>query len=109
MSLIVFSAETKIEELEPPRDKYPKRPVIIQPGATMWVHDKAIELNEMICDNLDGMMDITVKYGLPGKENFEIRQKGTVEIFMEQYGHFKGLYFHPDPDTDSPVPRFLNG
>jgi hypothetical protein len=40
-------------------------------------------------------MEITVKYGLPGKEHFEIRQKGTVEIFMEAFGHYKGMYFHP--------------
>ena len=109
ISLIVMAAKTEIEELEPPRADYPNKPVIIQPGATMWVHDKPIELNGMICDNLDGVMDMTVRYGLPGKENFEIRQKGTVEIFMEQYGHFKGLYFHPDPETDSPIPRFLSG
>ena len=80
MSIIVIAAETEIEGLKPPRAKYPKPPVIIQPSTTMWVHDDAIDLDNMLCDNLDGAMDITVKYGLPGKEHFEIHQKGTVEI-----------------------------
>jgi hypothetical protein len=97
MSLQVISAETEIEGLKPPRGKYPKKAVIIQPGTSMWVHDDTIDLDNMICDDLDGIMDITVKYGLPGKEHFEINHKGTVEIFMEPYGLLKGLYFHPAP------------
>jgi hypothetical protein len=95
MSLIVETAETEIEELKPPRAKYPKPPVIIQPGQTMWVHDDAIEMDSMLCENLGGEMDITLKYGLPRKEHFEIHHKGTVEIFMEPYGLLKGVYFHP--------------
>lgn len=104
ISLIVMAAKTKIEDNEPPRADYPNKAIIIQPSTTMWVHDKPIDLEDMICDNLDGSMDILIRYGLPGDERFEIHQKGTVEIFMEQYGHFKGLYFHPDPETDSPTP-----
>jgi hypothetical protein len=76
--------------------------VIIHPGTTLWVHDDAIDLENMLCDNLEGNMDITVKYGLPGKEHFEISQKGSVEIFMEPYGLLKGIYFHPassEPET----------
>ena len=96
------SAETEIESLKPPRAKYPKDPVIIQPGTTLWVHDDAIDLGEMICDNLDGAMDITVKYGLPGKEHFEIRHHGTVEIFVEPFGQYKGIYFHPVGETAVP-------
>ena len=108
MSLIVQAAETKVEELEPPRVKYPKKPVMIQPGQTMWVHDEPIDMGDMLCDNLEGEMDITVKYGLPGRENFEIHWKGTVEIFMEQYGQLKVVYFHPASSdfgaVDAPVP-----
>jgi hypothetical protein len=100
MSIIVMNAETEIEGLKPPRTTYPKKPVIIQPGTTAWVHDEPIDLENSICDNLDGMMDITVKYGLPGRENFEITQKGTVEIFMEPFGQIKGIYFHPASSED---------
>jgi hypothetical protein len=102
MSAIVASAETKIEGLKPPRAKYPKDPVIIQPGTTVWVHDDAIEVDELLCDNLDGEMDIVVKYGLPGKENYEIRHHGTVEIFVEPFGQYKGIYFHPASETGKP-------
>lgn len=102
MSLFVVSADTTIEGLKPPRAKYPKDPVIIQPGMTMWVHDEAIPVDEMVCDNLDGEMDILVKYGLPGKEKYEIRHHGTVEIFVEPYGQFKGIYFHPASESATP-------
>jgi len=95
ISVIVVAAETEIEEKKPPRATFPKKPGIIQPGTSVWIHDDAIDLGNMVCDNIDGKMDITVKYGLPGKEHFEMRQTGTVEIFMEPYGFFKGLYFHP--------------
>jgi hypothetical protein len=96
ISLQVLAAETDLEGLKPPRGKFPKKAVIIQPGTTMWVHDDPIIL-DMDCDDLDGMTDITVKYGLQGKERFEIHHKGTVEIFMEPYGLLKNVYFHPDP------------
>jgi hypothetical protein len=57
----------------------------------------------MLCDNLDGKMDLTVKYGLPGKENFEIKYRGAVEVFMESYGLLKGIYFHPESDSRTPT------
>lgn len=105
ISIIVFAAETEIEGLKPPRSTFPKKPTLIQPGTTIWIHDDPIDLQNMDCDNLDGSMDITVKYGLPGKERFEMKQKGTVEIFMESFGQYKGLYFHPTPnEPDSGVP-----
>jgi len=107
ISVILISAETEIEGEKPPRGKLPKEPTIVQPGTTIWIHDDPIDLKNMDCDNLDGIIDMTVKYGLPGKESFEIRQKGTVEIFMEPYGFFKGMYFHPVADNDA-VPRSSN-
>ncbi len=95
ISIIAFAAETEIEGLKPPRAKFPKKPMIIQPGAILWIHDDPIAFDNMICGNLDGIMDMTIKYGLPGKEHFEIVHKGTVEIFMEPYGLMKQVYFHP--------------
>jgi hypothetical protein len=105
ISVFITSADTEIEGEKPPRAKFPKEPVTIQPGTTAWIHDDPIDLENMDCENLDGSIDITVKYGLPGKERFEINYKGTVEIFMERYGHFKGLYFHPAPNRTDAVPR----
>jgi hypothetical protein len=103
ISIIVSAAETEVEGLKPPRATFPKKPVIIQPGTTMWVHDDPIEFDNMLCDNLDGKMDLTVKYGLPGKENFEIKYRGAVEVFMESYGLLKGIYFHPESDSRTPT------
>jgi hypothetical protein len=105
ISIIVFVAETEIEGLKPPRAKFPKKATLVQPGTSIWIHDDAIDMQNMDCDNLDGSVDITIKYGLPGKERFEMKQKGTVEIFMESFGQYKGLYFHPAPnEPDSGVP-----
>jgi hypothetical protein len=47
-------------------------------------------------------MDIQIKYGRAGKERFELTQKGTVEIFMEPFGQYKGLYFHPSSSEAVP-------
>jgi hypothetical protein len=103
MSIIVVEANTEIEGERPPMAKFPKAPIIIQPGTTMWIHDDAINLDNMLCENLDGKMDIKIKYGRLGKERFELNQKGTVEIFMESFGQYKGLYFHPE--TNEAIPR----
>jgi hypothetical protein len=105
ISVIVIAAESEIEGLKPPRAKFPKNPVVIQPGNTMWIHDDPIDLGNIDCENLDGIMDITVQYGLPGKEHFEMNQKGTVEIFVEPYGFYKGMYFHPTSNEGGTVPR----
>jgi len=97
ISVVVTEGETEIEGLKPPRVKYPKQPVIIQPGTTFWVHDEPIEFeNNTVCDNFDGSIDLKINYGLPGKEHFEMQHKGTVEIFMEPYGLLKQVYFHPE-------------
>jgi hypothetical protein len=108
ISVIVEAAETEIEGLKPPRTSYPKPPVIVHPGTTVWVHDEAIELDNMDCEDLEGKMDVTVKYGLPGKEHFEIRQVGWCEIFMESYGLLKAIYFHPASSEPESVPRLTS-
>lgn len=104
ISVIVIAADTEIEGFKPPRTNFPKEPFIVQPGTTFWIHDDAMEMDNIDCDNLDGNIDVTVKYGLPGDERFEIRHKGTVEIFMESYGFLKGLYFHPAPSVGTGIP-----
>jgi hypothetical protein len=103
MSVVVVSADTEIEGERPPMAKFPKKPIIIQPGTTMWIHDDPISLGDMLCENLDGKIDIRIKYGRPGRERFELDQRGTVEIFMESYGLYKGMYFHPE--TSEAIPR----
>jgi len=95
ISIIVEDAQTEIEGVEPPRVKYPRPPTIIHPHTTMWVHDGRIDMKNSVCDDLDGKMDIKIKYGLPGEEQFDLTQKGTVEVFMEPFGYLKGVYFHP--------------
>jgi hypothetical protein len=96
ISITLVAAKTVIEGLEPPRAKFPKPSFIIHPGTSVWIHDDPIVMNNMDCDDLDGSIDMTIKYGLPGDEKFEMTYKGTVEIFMETYGFLKGIYFHPE-------------
>jgi hypothetical protein len=102
ISVVVTSAETEVEGSTPPRGRFPKDPIIVEPGTTIWIHDDPIDMEEIQCDNFGGKMDISVSYGVPGKEKFEIHHKGTVEIFMEPYGQLKQIYFHPASSIEAP-------
>jgi hypothetical protein len=101
----VTSADTEVEGEKPPRGTFPRKAVTIQPGTSAWIHDDPIDLHNMTCDNLDGNMDIKIKYGILGRERIEMNHKGTVEIFLEPYGLSKGIYFHPASSEEDSVPR----
>lgn len=98
LSIIVKSANSKIEGMMPPRSSYPKKPIILQPGGFFWVHDESIELN-LPCGVLKGELELTIAYGIPGNEKYIISRKGTVEIFLQDNGLLQQVYFHPDPDS----------
>jgi hypothetical protein len=94
ISVIPYSSDTKLYGKQPPRAKYPKPSTLLQPGGIIWIHDEAIELNVQ-CGLLTGSIDIVIKYGMPGNERFTLTHRGTVEVFMEETGMLKVVYFHP--------------
>lgn len=94
ISVFIESAETSVEGQLPGRTKYPKAPVMQQPGAIFWVHDEPIEI-DLPCGIVRGEMNLVIKYGHPGRERYTLIHKGNVEVFFEPNGFMRGLYFHP--------------
>jgi len=86
ISCYLESAKTDIEGMEPPRSDFPKPPTIIPAGDKVRIVDDRIELDDMPCHQLSGNIDLVVKYGLPGKERFELRVKGPLAINMSAWG-----------------------
>ena len=86
ISCFLENAETEIEGEKPPRSKFPKAAVMVPAGSSMRFMDDAIDMEEFPCQRLAGKMDLSLKYGRPGKEVFELRPKGDLIIVMENSG-----------------------
>jgi hypothetical protein len=89
ISCILERSETEIATLRPPRSRFPKQPSTISPGATFFVNDEPIDMEEIPAGKLTGKIDMVVKYGLPGNEIYEFPIKGDVYIEMEDFGMVK--------------------
>jgi len=86
ISVILESAESEVEGLNPPRSKYPRPATTIIPGMVVRISDEAIDMESMPCQKLTGKLDLKIKYGLPGKERFELHPKATSEIHLQSFG-----------------------
>jgi hypothetical protein len=86
ISVILENAESEMEGLNPPRSKFPKQATIVVPGMVVRISDEAIEMENMPCQKLIGKLDFKIKYGLPGKERFELHLKATSEIHLQPFG-----------------------
>jgi hypothetical protein len=95
ISCFLDSAETTVADNSPPRSKFPKDKALIGPKDKFRLVDDRIDLNDMPCQRLSGAVKMVVKYGLPGKEKFEIVVEGTVEIIMERFGYVSQIQFAP--------------
>ena len=102
ISCILFYADTSVEGVTPPRTAFPKGPYMIPAGSKYKITDERIPMNDFPCGKLAGTVDITIKYGRPGKEKFEFSVKGNVEIMIEENGKFSGLSFAPQQSAQSP-------
>lgn len=91
ISACLLNADTEIEDFSPPRSDFPKNIVLIAAKDKMRFMDDAMELDDIACQKLNGEMDITVRYGLPGKERYDLKVKGPVQINMEHYGFVSSL------------------
>ncbi len=91
ISCILFSANTDIEEIVPPRSIFPKAPYLLAPGARIRLCDDPIDMEQHQCGKLLGKVDIVIKYGKPGKESCEIKVDCKVNVIMEHYGFVSQL------------------
>lgn len=96
ISVILENAKTEMEELEPPRSEYPRPPVLIVPGNSVFVMDDPIDMEGHPCEKLEGRMNLKIRYGLPGKEKYELNFAGRVEALMRPEGFLSGNYTHWD-------------
>jgi len=86
ISCILVNAETEVATTKPPRSSFPKTCSIVQSGSIFAIIDDPIDMQHLACGRLVGKLDMLVKYGLPGKEVFDLRLKGDLDIAMEDYG-----------------------
>lgn len=86
ISCILYSADTEVAGIKPPRATFPKPATTVQPGSVFRINDDRMDMNGLPCSRFSGKMDMVIKYGLPGKEKFELRLVGDLDIVMEKYG-----------------------
>lgn len=103
ISAILESAETEVEGMKPPRSLFPRAPVTITPGNTVIIADDPIPMDGHICEKLEGHMSITIRYGLPARENLTLRFRGRVEALMRPEGFLQGIYTHWDAEQTLPT------
>jgi hypothetical protein len=45
-----------------------------------------MQMDALPCDRVEGKMDIRLKYGLPGRERFELSFKADLDVLMQPFG-----------------------
>jgi len=86
ISWYLESADTEINGIRADRKDYPTPPIILQPGNSVRALDAPVDLDDMECQHLTGKMNFKIRYGLPGKEHFELNFEANVLIPMERFG-----------------------
>jgi len=86
ISCILHNAITEVAGHTPPRSVFPKPATTVQPGGSVRIPDALMNLNDIPCGDIVGKMDMIIKYGLPGKEHFELRLTGDLTIGMFPFG-----------------------
>jgi hypothetical protein len=86
ISILLAGAKTEIGGLTPPRSDFPKAPSTLSPGAAFTIMDDIINMAGAPCGRLAGKLDMRIKYGLPGREKFELRLEGDIDVVMERFG-----------------------
>lgn len=92
ISCILFNADTEVAGIKPPRTVFPKNASTVQPGSSFNVPDERMNMNGLACGNLNGKIDMLIKYGLPGKEKFELHLVCDLAIKMENFGLVAGVH-----------------
>jgi hypothetical protein len=106
ISVYLKSAETTMQGKAPPRSIFPKPSVTIVPGNAVILVDDPIDVGGLACGKIEGSMDIAVKYGLPGKEIYELRFKGKVDALFLSNGFLQSITTQWDSNLPQlPSPR----
>jgi hypothetical protein len=79
-------AETELSTLKPPRSSYPRPAIQVSPGAIINASDDIIDMNNIPAGPINGKVKMTIKYGLPGREIYELHLNGDIAVFIEDYG-----------------------
>lgn len=94
ISCFMESAETELQGIKPPRGTFPRDTMTMLPGNKITFKDDRINMDGMECGNMSGTMDMTLKYGLPGKERLELRFRASLEIQLQSYGQVVAVHSH---------------
>jgi len=86
ISCILHSSETELSTFKPPRSTFPKPASTLSPGAVFTIADDIIDMNNLPAGPLSGKIKMLVRYGLPGKEIYELHLNGDVHVLIEDYG-----------------------
>ena len=89
ISCILQSANTEIATFKPPRSIFQKNASTLSPGATFSIPDEKIDMDNIPAGRLAGKLDMHIKYGLLGKEIYDLYLSCEVDIVMEDYGLIK--------------------
>ena len=91
ISCILNSADTEIATFKPPRSAFPKGASVISAGSTFSIPDERIDMDNISAGRLAGKLNMHIKYGLPGKEVYDLYLVCDVDILMEEYGLIKQI------------------
>lgn len=91
ISMFLESADSTLMDFTPPRSHFPKPPTILYPGLVVRVVDDPIDMGGIAAQNLSGTLKMKIRYGLPGKERFEMNFNATAEIHIQPFGIITGI------------------
>jgi hypothetical protein len=92
ISCILVDADTEVGGKNPPRSKFPRERSVAKSGTTFQVLDDPIDMEGARCERMEGFLNMKIKYGLPGKEVFDLDFDGKLDILMERFGLITGIY-----------------
>jgi hypothetical protein len=94
LSIILEDAESDVQDLKPPRGRFPKSPSIIGASGLFFVVDDPIDMKGHPSKNLTGNADFKIKYGYPGREKYCLDVKGSISVALEPNGSIRGIWFN---------------
>ena len=92
ISAYIESANTSMGGESPPRTDFPKPAATILPGQTVFMLDEAIDMKGRACGNVQGRLEMNIRYGAPHREKYDLSFMGRVEVHMRNTGEMTGHY-----------------
>jgi hypothetical protein len=86
ISWYLLDADTEINGIRAARVDYPSAKFKLLPGSSVRISDGVIDMDNIDCQHLLGKMNFKIRYGLPGKEHFELKFLANLNVPMERFG-----------------------